>query len=92
MAADQQADGPELEDPEADAAELIAQIRQLAGSDPIGVQQVVADVLAALDRVTGGALREQFPEVVTLGVADRGRADPDWSPRRPGTDRRADPD
>lgn len=45
-----------------DAAELIAQIRQLAAdADPAGVQQVVAEVLAALDRAAGGALREQLP-------------------------------
>jgi hypothetical protein len=44
-----------------DAAELIAQIRQLAAdADPAGVQQVIADVLSALDRAAGGALREQL--------------------------------
>jgi len=45
-----------------DATELIAQIRALAGPDPAGVQQVVADVLAALDRAAGGALRDQLPD------------------------------
>ncbi|RKR89731.1 hypothetical protein BDK92_4087 [Micromonospora pisi] len=45
-----------------DAAELIAQIRQLAAdADPAGVRQVVAEVLSALDRAAGGALREQLP-------------------------------
>src|ERR1700754_37866 len=52
-----------------DAAELIAQIRQLAASDPAGVQQVVADVLAALDRAAGGALREQLPDGFPLDGA-----------------------
>ncbi|WP_326561451.1 hypothetical protein [Micromonospora sp. NBC_01796] len=46
-----------------DAAELIAQIRQLAAdADPAGVRQVVAEVLSALDRAAGGALREQLPK------------------------------
>jgi hypothetical protein len=45
-----------------DAAELIAQIRHLAAdADPAGVRQVVADVLSALDRAAGGALRQQLP-------------------------------
>ncbi|WP_460914029.1 hypothetical protein [Plantactinospora veratri] len=52
---------PETVDPETEAAELIAQIRELAGPDPVAVRTVVADVLAALDRVSGGALREQLP-------------------------------
>ena len=47
--------------PEAEAAELIAQIRELAGPDPVAVRTVVAEVLAALDRVSGGTLREQLP-------------------------------
>ncbi|MEO3815555.1 hypothetical protein [Plantactinospora sp. B24E8] len=46
---------------EAEAAELIAQLRELAGPDPATVRTVVSDVLAALDRVSGGALREQLP-------------------------------
>ncbi|MFK3981571.1 hypothetical protein ACI2K4_14480 [Micromonospora sp. NPDC050397] len=46
-----------------DAAELIEQIRQLAAdADPAGVRQVVAEVLSALDRAAGGALREQLPD------------------------------
>ncbi|GAB3156024.1 hypothetical protein GCM10027290_53160 [Micromonospora sonneratiae] len=45
-----------------DAAELIDQLRQLAGADPAGAQQVIADVLAALDRAAGGALRAQSPD------------------------------
>ncbi|MEE6261208.1 hypothetical protein [Plantactinospora sonchi] len=48
-------------DAEAEAAELIAQLRELAGPDPATVRTVVSDVLAALDRVSGGALREQLP-------------------------------
>jgi hypothetical protein len=45
-----------------DAAELIAQIRLLAAdADPAGVRLVVAEVLSALDRAAGGALREQLP-------------------------------
>lgn len=51
---------------DADATELIAQLRQLAGSDPAGVRQVVAEVLTALDRAAGGALRDQLPEVIRL--------------------------
>lgn len=57
------AEGPTYLD--AETADLIAQIRQLAAHDPAGVQQVVADVLAALDHATGGGL--QPPEGVPLG-------------------------
>ncbi|MEV0152933.1 hypothetical protein AB0H57_04220 [Micromonospora sp. NPDC050686] len=47
-----------------DAVELIAQLRALAGADPADVRQVVAEVLAALDRAAGGALREHLPEAI----------------------------
>ncbi|MFF5176693.1 hypothetical protein ACFY2Q_01510 [Micromonospora sp. NPDC000316] len=47
-----------------DAAELVAQLRALAGADPADVRQVVAEVLAALDRAAGGALREHLPESI----------------------------
>ncbi|WP_329106485.1 hypothetical protein OG792_01115 [Micromonospora sp. NBC_01699] len=71
-----------------DAAELIAQLRQLAAdADPAGVRQVVAEVLSALDRAAGGALREQLPHGLP-SAADPdlpGAADPDL----PGA---ADPD
>ncbi|TDB74551.1 hypothetical protein [Micromonospora sp. KC723] len=49
---------------EDDAAELVAQLRELAGADPAEVRQVVAEVLTALDRVAGGALREHLPEAI----------------------------
>ncbi|MFG3553737.1 hypothetical protein ACGGAQ_05050 [Micromonospora sp. NPDC047557] len=49
-----------------DAAELIAQLRALAGADPADVRQVVAEVLAALDRAAGGALREHLPEAIRV--------------------------
>ncbi|MET8089694.1 hypothetical protein [Micromonospora sp. NPDC005220] len=49
-----------------DAAELIAQLRALAGADPLEVRQVVAEVLAALDRAAGGALREHLPEAIRV--------------------------
>ncbi|MCZ7440264.1 hypothetical protein O7598_27965 [Micromonospora sp. WMMC241] len=49
-----------------DAAELIAQLRELAGADPAEVRQVVAEVLAALDRAAGGALRDHLPETIRL--------------------------
>ncbi|MEU9505904.1 hypothetical protein AB0D32_06450 [Micromonospora sp. NPDC048170] len=49
---------------EDDAAELIAQLKELAGADPADVRQVVAEVLAALDRAAGGALREHLPEAI----------------------------
>ncbi|WP_089154935.1 hypothetical protein [Micromonospora sp. NBS 11-29] len=49
-----------------DAAELIAQLRELAGADPTDVRQVVAEVLAALDRAAGGALRDHLPESIRL--------------------------
>ncbi|MFC5927475.1 hypothetical protein [Micromonospora vulcania] len=49
-----------------DAAELIAQLRALAGADPADVRQVVAEVLAALDRAAGGALREHLPESIRV--------------------------
>lgn len=51
---------------DSDAADLVAQIRQLAGHDPAGVQQVVAEVLAALDRASGGALRDQLPAGLSI--------------------------
>jgi hypothetical protein len=53
-------DQPGGRDGAPETAELVAQIRELAGENPADVQQVVADVLAALDRVTGGALGEQM--------------------------------
>ncbi|MGN9811177.1 hypothetical protein ACTMSW_17680 [Micromonospora sp. BQ11] len=60
--------GPHRTDPAAttddDAAELIAQLKELAGADPADVRQVVAEVLAALDRAAGGALREHLPETI----------------------------
>ncbi|MDG4807316.1 hypothetical protein O7634_11205 [Micromonospora sp. WMMD1120] len=49
-----------------DAAELIAQLRALAGADPGEVRLVVAEVLAALDRAAGGALREHLPETIRI--------------------------
>ena len=39
---------------------------ELAGADPADVRQVVAEVLAALDRAAGGALREHLPEAIRL--------------------------
>jgi hypothetical protein len=60
--------GPEWTDTAAptddDAAELIAQLKELAGADPTDVRQVVAEVLAALDRAAGGALREHLPATI----------------------------
>ncbi|MFI2662420.1 hypothetical protein [Micromonospora carbonacea] len=63
--------------PDDDAAELVAQLRDLAGADPADVRRVVAEVLAALDRVAGGALREHLPESIRAdagldAVADAG--------------------
>lgn len=52
---------------DADTVDLIAQIRELAVDDPQAVQQVVAEVLAALDRVTGGAFRDRLSEGAPLG-------------------------
>ncbi|MFF5172716.1 hypothetical protein ACFY3U_08790 [Micromonospora sp. NPDC000089] len=49
---------------DADAADLVAQLRELAGADPADVRQVVAEVLAALDRAAGGALREHLPQAI----------------------------
>jgi len=49
-----------------DAAELIAQLRELAGADPADVRQVVAEVLAALDRAAGAALRGNRPEPIAV--------------------------
>ncbi|MFB9545097.1 MULTISPECIES: hypothetical protein [Micromonospora] len=51
---------------EDDTRELVAQLRQLAGADPATVRQVVLEVLTALDRVAGGALRDQLPEAIRL--------------------------
>ncbi|MDG4795314.1 hypothetical protein [Micromonospora sp. WMMD1082] len=51
-----------------DAAELVEQLRDLAGADPADVRQVVSEVLAALDRAAGGALREQLPETIRAGL------------------------
>ncbi|MEH1012364.1 hypothetical protein V6U90_04450 [Micromonospora sp. CPCC 206060] len=60
-----------------DANDLVAELRQLAGPDPAGVRQVVAEVLAALDRAAGGALRDQLPEAIRRDVADAESAGPD---------------
>ncbi|MFG1776721.1 hypothetical protein ACGFIR_02970 [Micromonospora sp. NPDC049051] len=62
MTGPQQAVGAETTDD--DAAELIAQLKELAGADPADVREVVAEVLAALDRAAGGALREHLPEAI----------------------------
>jgi hypothetical protein len=61
-----------------DAEELVAQLRELAGADPADVRQVVAEVLAALDRVAGGALREHLPKTIR---ADAGLDAPAPAPR-----------
>jgi hypothetical protein len=58
--------GPDQATTDDDAAELIAQLTELAGADPADVRQVVAEVLAALDRAAGGALREHLPETIRL--------------------------
>ncbi|WP_422753732.1 hypothetical protein [Micromonospora sp. WMMD708] len=47
-----------------DTAALVAQLRELAGADPTEVRQVVAEVLGALDRAAGGALRDHLPAAV----------------------------
>jgi hypothetical protein len=64
-----------------DTAELIAQIRQLAGADPLGVQQVISDVLDALDRAAGGPLRDELPDALAfdcgLGGPPMRSGDPD---------------
>jgi hypothetical protein len=65
-AADQAAFTDADADTETDTAELVAQIRELAAHDPAGVQQVVSEVLAALDRATRGAFRDQLSDG-TLG-------------------------
>lgn len=44
------------------AFDLAARIRQLAGCDPADVQRVIGDVLAELERVTGGRVRERLAE------------------------------
>ena len=58
--------GPDHAATDDDAAELITQLRELAGADPTEVRQVVAEVLAALDRAAGGALRDHLPETIRL--------------------------
>ncbi|WP_091081964.1 hypothetical protein [Micromonospora nigra] len=59
-----------------DAAELIAQLRELAGADPADVRQVVAEVLSALDRAAGGALREHLPEAIRVDAGLDSAASP----------------
>ncbi|MGC5051128.1 hypothetical protein ACLQ2S_06725 [Micromonospora sp. DT48] len=59
-----------------DAAELVDQLRELAGADPAEVRQVVTEVIAALDRAAGGALREQLPETIRAGLDSAGAARP----------------
>jgi hypothetical protein len=54
-------------DGDTDTAELVAQIRELAAHDPAGVQQVVREVLAALDRATRGAFRDQLADGTPFG-------------------------
>jgi hypothetical protein len=48
-------------DPEPATSDLVARIRELTVDDPDAVQQVVAEVLAALDRVTGSASHDRLP-------------------------------
>jgi hypothetical protein len=57
---------------DAETRDLIAQIRELSAGDSQAVHQIVAEVLAALDRVTGKA----------YGAADqqRGEVGPDAHP------------
>ncbi|MFY1587368.1 hypothetical protein ACN267_22985 [Micromonospora sp. WMMD734] len=50
-----------------DAAELVAQLRELAGADPAEVRQVVAEVLGALDKAAGGALRDHLAGAIRTG-------------------------
>ncbi|MBX7269491.1 hypothetical protein KIF24_28085 [Micromonospora sp. Llam7] len=57
-----------------DAAELVEQLRDLAGADPADVRQVVSEVLAALDRAAGGTLREHLPETIRAGLDGAGPA------------------
>ncbi|HEX2773129.1 MAG TPA: hypothetical protein VHN18_11960 [Micromonosporaceae bacterium] len=59
-------------DPERDTSDLIAQIRELTVDDPEAVQQVVAEVLAALDRVTGGAFHDRLPDGPPVGGGGSG--------------------
>ena len=47
-----------------DAAELIAELRNLAGDDPAGDARSWRRSSAALDRVAGGALRDELPEAI----------------------------
>ena len=77
--------GPEPAATEDDAAELIAQLKELAGADPADVRQVVAEVLAALDRAAGGALREHLPESIRLEAGSD-------LPHRPVRDAKMDSD
>jgi hypothetical protein len=49
-----------------DVADLADQLRELAGHDPADARRVVAEVLAALDRASGGALAGQLPEGLAL--------------------------
>ncbi|MCX4468827.1 hypothetical protein OOK41_00600 [Micromonospora sp. NBC_01655] len=63
--------------PSDDAVELVAQLRELAGVDPADVRQVVAEVLAALDRAAGGALRDHLPEAIRV---DAGLDEPTSAP------------
>lgn len=50
-----------------EAADMIAQMRQLAAHDPAAAERLVADVLAELDRVTGGTVCEQLPDGAPFG-------------------------
>jgi hypothetical protein len=70
MAGASEAGNGRLRQPSADAGagsdrqtnDLIAQIRELTVDDPQAVHQVVAEVLAALDRVTGRARPDRLPD------------------------------
>jgi hypothetical protein len=59
MGTDEQSGATGDADLTADTAELISQLERLAGPDPDDVRQVVAEVLAALDRVNRGVRRDR---------------------------------
>ncbi|MFC7529434.1 hypothetical protein [Actinoplanes sp. GCM10030250] len=58
------------------ATELATRLRMVAAQDPLLAQDLVEELIVALDRAMGGTIREHL-DGPALGVADRVLQEPD---------------